>query len=186
MIQILKMNASFGNLQKQELTLCDGLNVFCLSNEAGKSTWSAFLLCMLYGVDTAERASKTNIPAKVRYQPWWGGNMEGRIELLWNGRRIAIERASTARTPMGQFRAWDLDSGEKLPELTADNCGQTLLGVSRSVFVRSAFLGQNALGVTQDAARFGNACLSDFYACPRRYCRSHRQAALTLAFTGLP
>ena len=152
MIQILKMNASFGNLQKQELTLHDGLNVFCLSNEAGKSTWSAFLLCMLYGVDTAERASKTNIPAKVRYQPWWGGNMEGRIELLWNGRRITIERASTARTPMGQFRAWDLDSGEKLPELTADNCGQTLLGVSRSVFVRSAFLGQNALGVTQDAA----------------------------------
>ena len=152
MIQILKMNASFGSLQKQELTLHGGLNVFCLPNEAGKSTWSAFLLCMFYGVDTAERASKTNIPAKVRYQPWWGGHMEGRIELLWNDRRIAIERAGTARTPMGQFRAWDLDSGEAVSELTAENCGQTLFGVPRSVFVRSAFLGQNALGVTQDAA----------------------------------
>ena len=151
-MKLLRMTASFGNLQKQELTLQDGLNVFSLPNEAGKSTWSAFVLCMFYGIDTAERATKTNLPAKTRYKPWWGGNMEGRVELEWQGRRIAIERTSTARAPMGQFRAWDLDSGEKIPELTADNCGQTLLGVPRSVYLRSAFLGQNALAVTQDAA----------------------------------
>ena len=151
-MRILRMTASFGSLQKKELTLHEGLNVFCLPNESGKSTWSAFVLCMLYGLDTAERASKTNLPAKTRYKPWWGGNMEGRMELEWNGRRIAIERTSTARASMGQFRAWDLDSGEAVPELTADNCGQTLLGVERSVFLRSAFLGQRALGVTADAA----------------------------------
>ena len=85
MIQILKMNASFGNLQKQELTLHDGLNVFCLSNEAGKSTWSAFLLCMLYGVDTAERASKTNIPAKVRYQREHGAHADGTVSRVGSG-----------------------------------------------------------------------------------------------------
>ena len=151
-MKILKMTASFGSLQKQELTLQDGLNVFCLPNEAGKSTWSAFLLCMFYGIDTAERATKTNLPAKTRYKPWWGGNMEGRLELEWNGRHIAIERTSTARAPMSQFRAWDLDSGEKLPELTADTCGEKLLGVERSVFLRSAFLGQRALSITADAA----------------------------------
>ena len=151
-MKIRKLVASFGSLQKQELVLNDGLNVFCLPNEAGKSTWSAFLLAMFYGIDTAERATKTNLPAKTRYKPWWGGQMEGYMELDWSGRKIAIERTSTARTPMGQFRAWDLDSGEPVPELTADNCGTVLLGVERSVFVRSAFLGQHGLSVTADAA----------------------------------
>lgn len=151
-MKILKMTASFGSLQKKELVLKDGLNVFCLPNEAGKSTWSAFLLCMFYGIDTAERASKTNLPFKKRYKPWWGGNMEGYMELSCGGRRIAIERTSTARAPMSQFRAWDLDSGEPLDELTGDNCGEKLLGVERSVFLRSAFLGQRALGVSPDAA----------------------------------
>lgn len=151
-MKLLKLTASFGGLQKQELTLNSGLNVFCLPNEAGKSTWSMFLLCMFYGVDTSERPAKGLLPVKTRFKPWWGGSMEGRMELEWQGRRIAIERTSTARAPLGQFRAWDLDSGEKIPELTADNCGETLLGVPRSVYLRSAFLGQNALTVTQDAA----------------------------------
>ena len=151
-MKLLKLTASFGGLQKRELTLSNGLNVFCLPNEAGKSTWSMFLLCMFYGVDTSERPAKGVLPVKTRFKPWWGGSMEGRMELEWQGRRIAIERTSTARAPLGQFRAWDLDSGEKIPELTADNCGETLLGVPRSVYLRSAFLGQNALAVTQDAA----------------------------------
>ena len=151
-MKLLKLTASFGGLQKQELTLDSGLNVFCLPNEAGKSTWSMFLLCMFYGVDTSERPAKGLLPVKTRFKPWWGGSMEGRMELTWQGRRIAIERTSTARAPLGQFRAWDLDSGEKIPELTADNCGETLLGVPKSVYLRSAFLGQNGLTVTQDAA----------------------------------
>lgn len=151
-MKILTMRASFGALQKQELRLQDGLNVFCLPNEAGKSTWSAFLLCMFYGIDTSERASKLNLPMKSRFKPWWGGSMAGYMELECDGRRIAIERTSTARSPMGQFRAWDLDSGEPIPELTGENCGEKLLGVERSVFLRSAFLGQRGLGVSQDAA----------------------------------
>ena len=151
-MKLLKLTASFGGLQKQELTLSNGLNVFCLPNEAGKSTWSMFLLCMFYGVDTSERPAKGVLPVKTRFKPWWGGSMEGRMELEWQGRRIAIERTSTARAPLSQFRAWDLASGEKIPELTADNCGETLLGVPRSVYLRSAFLGQNSLTVTQDAA----------------------------------
>ena len=151
-MKLLKLTASFGGLQKQELTLSNGLNVFCLPNEAGKSTWSMFLLCMFYGVDTSERPAKGVLPVKTRFKPWWGGSMEGRMELIWQGRRIAIERTSTARAPLSQLRAWDLASGEKIPELTADNCGETLLGVPRSVYLRSAFLGQNSLAVTQDAA----------------------------------
>lgn len=152
-MKILKLRASFGKLHG-ELELHEGLNLLCLPNEAGKSTWSAFLLAMLYGIDTAERATKANdgLPAKERYKPWDGSAMEGAMELEWQGRRITIERTGTARVPMGNFRAYETDSGTPVAELTADNCGRVLCGVERSVFERTAFIRQLGLTVTEDQA----------------------------------
>ena len=146
------MQASFGRLQNERLELTGGLNVITAPNESGKSTWAAFLLAMLYGVDTSQRASAGTLPAKTKYKPWSGAPMEGRMELLWQGKKITIERASKGRTPMGEFRAYETDSGQAVAGMTGDNCGEMLLGVGRSVFERSAFVGQNAAGITSDAA----------------------------------
>lgn len=148
---ILRMTASFGKLQKEELELREGLNILTLPNESGKSTWSAFLLAMFYGVDSAERAKAGTLPVKTKYKPWAGGQMEGRIDLLHEGRYISIERRSAGRVPMGEFRAYDTLTGEPIPALTAENCGQVLLGVSRSVFERSAFVRQGGISVSADA-----------------------------------
>ena len=50
---ILKsMTAVFGKLEGDTLTLTPGLNLIEEPNEWGKSTWCAFLLAMLYGIDT--------------------------------------------------------------------------------------------------------------------------------------
>lgn len=152
-MRILKMRASFGKL-KGELELEEGFNCLCLPNESGKSTWSAFLCAMLYGIDTSERASTANqgLPAKERYKPWDGSAMEGAVELLWKGRRITVERSTSGRVPMGVFRAYETASGIPIVELTAENCGRTLCGVERSVFERTAFIRQLGLAVTEDAA----------------------------------
>ncbi|MDR0890349.1 MAG: hypothetical protein LBM28_06905 [Oscillospiraceae bacterium] len=152
-MRILKMRASFGKLQG-ELSLSQGLNLLCLPNESGKSTWCAFLIAMLYGIDSSEKASKANqgLPEKLRYKPWDGGAMEGAVELIWNGRFITIERRSTGRIPMGDFAAYDTQSGVAISTLTGENCGRTLCGVERSVFERTAFIRQLGLGVTSDAA----------------------------------
>lgn len=152
-MKILKMRASFGKLH-EELSLQDGMNLLCLPNEAGKSTWSAFLLAMLYGIDTAERAGKANdgLPAKERYKPWDGSPMEGSLEVEWQGRSITIERRSSARAPMGIFTAYETATGTAVPELTAENCGKQLCGVERSVFERTAFIRQLGLPVSEDAA----------------------------------
>lgn len=150
---IRKMRASFGKLHGT-LELTGGMNLLCLPNEAGKSTWSAFLVAMLYGIDTSERANTYNqgLPMKERYKPWDGSAMEGAIELSWNGREITIERTSDRRVPMGAFRAFDTASGVPVAELTGENCGRTLCGVERSVFERTAFIRQLGLTVTEDAA----------------------------------
>ncbi len=150
---IKELRASFGKL-KGSLKLQEGYNELYLPNEAGKSTWSAFLVAMLYGIDTSERASTQNqgLPAKERYRPWDGSAMEGAVELEWQGRSITIERSTQGRVPMGKFRAYETDSGRAIPELTGENCGRVLCGVERSVFERSAFIRQLGLAVSKDAA----------------------------------
>ena len=150
-MRILKLSASFGSLQNAELTLDEGLNVITAPNESGKSTWTAFLMAMLYGVDSSERTTKTNLPVKTKFKPWSGAPMEGRMELEWQGKRITIERSTKGRVPMGEFRAYETASGQAVAGMTGENCGELLLGVSRSVFERSAFIGQGAMALTSDA-----------------------------------
>ena len=68
-MKILKMRATFGKLQSAELALGEGLNVIEAPNEGGKSTWSAFLRAMLYGINTKERDRQGYLAEKNRYQP---------------------------------------------------------------------------------------------------------------------
>lgn len=149
-MMIYSMTATFGKLEHETLTLKPGLNVIEAPNEWGKSTWCAFLLAMLYGLDTRAKASRTALPDRERYAPWSGSLMSGRMELRWNGRDITIERSTRGRIPMGEFRAYETASGMNVPELNAGNCGLVLLGVERSVFQRAGFIRQSDLPVTQD------------------------------------
>lgn len=73
------------------------------------------------------------------------------MELEWQGKRITIERSTKGRVPMGEFRAYETASGQAVAGMTGENCGELLLGVSRSVFERSAFIGQGAMALTSDA-----------------------------------
>lgn len=151
-MRIYKMRATFGKLEDQTLELQPGLNIIEAPNEWGKSTWCAFLLAMLYGIDTRARTTKDALAEKEKYAPWSGSPMEGRIDLSWNGRDITIERRTKGRTPFGVFKAYETATGLEVPELTGANCGQVLLGVERSVFARTGFLRLNDLPVTQDEA----------------------------------
>ena len=149
-MKIRSMTATFGKLENATVTFEPGLNVLQGPNEWGKSTWCAFLTAMLYGIDTRAHSTKTALADKERYAPWSGSPMEGRLDLAWQGRNITIERRSRGRIPFGLFRAYETDTGLDIPELTAADCGQVLLGVEKSVFLRSSFLRMTDLPVTQD------------------------------------
>ena len=151
-MKIYKMTATFGKLQNETLTLKPGLNIIEAPNEWGKSTWCAFLVAMLYGVDTKERTTKDALAVKERYAPWSGLPMSGSMDICWEGRDITLQRAPTKRIPMGDFQAFETKTGLPVPELTAENCGEMLLGVDKSVFLRTGFLRLTDLPVTDDAA----------------------------------
>ena len=149
-MKIYSMTATFGKLEQATLELEPGLNIIEAPNEWGKSTWCAFLVNMLYGIETRARTTKDVLADKDRYAPWSGSPMSGKIELNWQGRDITIERRSKGRTPLGVFQAYETASGLEIPELTAANCGEMLLGVERSVFTRAGFLRFTDLPVTQN------------------------------------
>ena len=151
-MRIYKMTATFGKLEHETLTLEPGLNIITAPNEWGKSTWCAFLVAMLYGLDTRAKTTKTALADKERYQPWSGSPMSGRIDLNWNGRDITIERTTRRRVPLGEFKAYETVSGLPVEELTAANCGSVLLGVEQTVFRRAGFIRFSDLPVTQDEA----------------------------------
>lgn len=150
-MKIRRLTATFGKLRQQTLELKDGLNIIEAPNEAGKSTWAAFLRAMLYGIDTKERDKRGVIAEKNRYQPWEGGAMEGSAQLIWQGREITLRRASKGSAPLSRFQAVYTGTEEPVPGLTADSVGEVLTGVGREVFERSAFVGQGAMAVTGSA-----------------------------------
>lgn len=151
-MKIYSMTATFGKLEHETVTLQPGLNIIEAPNEWGKSTWCAFLVSMLYGIDTRERTTGTTLAAKERYAPWSGAPMAGRIDLDWNGKNITIERSTKGRLIFGDFRAYETETGIDIQELNAANCGQMLLGVERSVFTQAGFLKLSDLPVVQNDA----------------------------------
>lgn len=144
---IREMTATFGKLERATLKLGPGLNVLQADNEAGKSTWSAFLRAMLYGIPTGQRDKAGFLAEKNRYAPWSGVALEGSMTLDWNGREVILRRKPRGANPFGTVQAVDGATGEIIPELSVDRPGEVLLGVEREVFERSAFVGQGAMTV---------------------------------------
>lgn len=146
------MTATFGKLQNSTLELSEGLNIIQAPNETGKSTWCAFLLSMLYGINSRERDRAGFIADKNRYAPWSGAAMSGRLDCSAAGSELTLTRSTRRQTaPLGDFQAVYTGTGDPVPALTAQTCGETLLGISREVFERSAFIRQAGLPITQDA-----------------------------------
>jgi len=147
-MKIKKMDATFGKLTRASLSLGDGLNVICGDNESGKSTWCGFIRAMLYGINTREQSKSGFLADKERYRPWSGETMHGRMEISWRGRELTIERTGGRTGVMGSAIATDNSTGLAVAEI--DVPGESMLGVKKEVFERSAFIGQALLKVEND------------------------------------
>lgn len=149
-VQFRKLDATFGNLDRRTLAFSPGFNVVEAPNESGKSTLAAFLRTMLFGLSTRERGTLAD---KNRYLPWSGAPMQGTLELETEAYGAITLRRDTARanSPMGRFAATYSGTGNEVEGLSASDCGETLLGVPREVYERSAFIRQSGLTVEPDA-----------------------------------
>ncbi len=141
---ILSMTATFGCLENATLDLQDGLNLLEQPNESGKSTWCAFLRAMFYGLESRKGGAASE---RNRHTPWSGAPMSGELRLLWQGKDITLRRRPKGADPFGSFEAEYTGTAEQVPGLTAANVGETVLGVNREVYTRTAFISQGGLPV---------------------------------------
>ena len=147
-MQIRRMTANFGKLHGDELHLSPGLNLIYAPNESGKSTWSHFIRTMLYGLNTRDRGIMAD---KNRFAPWDGSAMQGRMELTGDVAYVVTRTTRRAAAPMGEFHCTHEGTADDVVGISSANFGEAVLGVPREVFERSAFIGQSALAVDQDA-----------------------------------
>lgn len=149
------------------LRLEPGLNLIYAPNESGKSTWCSFIRTMLYGLPPARAAPWRT---KNRFAPWTGEAMQGRMDLETGGQRWTVLRDTRrASAPMQNFACTYTGTAQPVPEVNGQNLGETLLGVPREVFQRSAFIGQSGLAVSQDrswSAGSPPCCPRDRRTCP--------------------
>ncbi len=148
-MRFVRISAAFGVLQ-HSLVFAPGLNIIESPNESGKSTLAAFLRTMLYGLPTRDRGALAD---KNRFQPWSGAPMRGTMELESEllGAVTLIRDTTRANNPMGRFSTVYTGTCDTVAALSAADCGETLLGVPREVYERSAFIRQSGLAVEPDA-----------------------------------
>lgn len=134
---------SFGLLRNYQETFSQGVNIIEGANETGKSTLAAFIRYMLYGFGEeggvlSERERRIN---------WVTGTADGSMTLhTQDGKRYRIDR-KTERVGNGSTASYiescemyDLETDERVTLVASP--GETLLGVDKSLYEATAFLGQ--------------------------------------------
>lgn len=151
--------AAFGGLKDHTLELDRGFNVILGENENGKSTIMAFLKMMFYG--SGRRSNDLNKNPRLKYKPWSGDTMGGRVYFEHGGRRYCLEREFRNNDSADRIALRDLDHGSSIPVASAD-IGKRFFGMSDAAFERSIFIGgTGAFAADPNASSELNARLSN-------------------------
>jgi len=140
--------SAFGGLKDYTLELSDGFNCIFGENENGKSTVSAFIKMMFYGSGrTVKQISKN---PRLKYTPWSGDAMGGRIYFEHSGYNYCLEREFKKSDSTDKITLRNLDLGSS--ETVESNVGKRFFGLEEAAFERSIFISQAGIFDTNDDA----------------------------------
>lgn len=134
---------NFGILHAQDISFSKGLNCCISENGTGKTTLTAFIESMLYGIGDSRRQSLDENPRK-KYNPWQGGRFGGSLTVEVGKKRYVIERSFGAKASDDTFRLIDADTG-KVSADYGEDIGEKLFGIDRDGFLRTVFLSEKNL-----------------------------------------
>lgn len=147
---------SFGMLNNFDLELSKGLNIIEGDNETGKSTISAFIKFIFYGLSA--KKDSNGITDRQRYISWKTGKAAGSLVLV-SDREYIIEREmfSFGEQTTKQTEKLKIVDKETLEIIKADKeqPGELFFGMPEEVFVNTSFIGQlsdakiNADGISE-------------------------------------
>ncbi len=127
----------FGKLRRRRFDFERGLTVINEENGFGKTTLSAFIKAMLYGLDGYKRSTK-EFCDRQKYYPFDGGRFGGNLTLEYEGEEYTVtrffgEKSETEDTLSVTRRGVETDA-------LGENIGERLLGLDRRSFERVAFI----------------------------------------------
>ena len=134
---------NFGLLHTTEFNFSKGLNCCISENGTGKTTLTAFIEAMLYGIGEGRKQSLDENPRK-KYYPWQGGKFGGSLTIESDKKRYTIERSFGAKPADDTFRLIETDSG-KISYDFGEDIGEALFGIDRDGFLRTVFLSEKNL-----------------------------------------
>ncbi len=158
---------AFGRLRNRKFIFHPRVNVIVGRNEAGKSTLQQAVLALLYGFYDGARALQREQDAHERFRPWITADYAGRLKYqLDDGAMLLVHRDFSKAEVNTQLL--DALTGEDLSHrYTRGRHGkidfmEKQLGMSRSVFLASAFVPQGELHgyATREAHLVTDAILS--------------------------
>lgn len=134
---------NFGLLHTADYHFNKELNCQVSENGTGKTTLTAFIEAMLYGIGEGRKQSLDENPRK-KYYPWQGGRFGGSLTLEVGKKRYTIERSFGTKAADDTFRLIDADTG-RVSEDYGTDIGEKLFGIDRDGFLRTAFLSEKNL-----------------------------------------
>jgi uncharacterized protein YhaN len=134
---------NFGLLHTTDYHFAKDLNCYVSENGTGKTTLTAFIEAMLYGIGEGRKQSLDENLRK-KYYPWQGGRFGGSLTLEVGKKRYTIERSFGAKPADDTFRLIDADSG-RVSDDYGEDIGEKLFGIDRDGFLRTAFLSEKNL-----------------------------------------
>lgn len=139
---------SFGKLERVVVDPSQGLDVLCLPNESGKTTYAMFIKFIFYGfVGTRNRTVAEN--ERALYTPWNGENAEGAIELTFGGERYRIDRSVNSQ---GRDKLGVVDLTTRKNVFVNEVPGEVFFGVGEELFAKTVFFKQLTLPANGDKA----------------------------------
>lgn len=143
-MQIRKLTAALGLRETAVLDFAPGLNIVKTPSEASTAAWTALLRDMFYGPDPGAPPRIAVAQCYLEAATAWGA--------------VTITRWTASEdAPLGTFSAVYTGGMQPAAHLTADNCGEVMLGVPREIFDRRAVIRGTGLGD-------GNAALEELRA----------------------
>lgn len=147
----------FGKLTAAVFSLSTEMQVFYGENSAGKSTLQLFIKTMFYGI--ARRGGREAVKERERVLPWTGGNAGGSLYLEKDGQKLVITRTFGQRPAEDRIQVFDETTGERIPALEKENCGEQLLGMSEKMFCRTLYVGQQEIAMAGKDEELQNTML---------------------------
>lgn len=133
-MQIRQISAALGKLPPKQLTLQPGLNIIYTPHES-PSAWCQFLQGMFYGLP----------------QPQDGSPLTGTLTLDRQNQSYTLTRSNVPSIESADtFTCLHTDTSAPVAGITAQNCGDLLLGLSHDIFAHTAVIDVPALSAEEN------------------------------------